>query len=204
MFAAVRWRQKLVSNLAGDILEIGVGAGENLPYYRRADQVFAIEPDPARAQQAQAVAQNARLPITVDVAPAEELPYPDSRFDHVVSSLVLCSVHDQHTALNEIRRVLKPGGVLHMVEHVRPQNEVTNNFFRILTPWWRKVACNCHLDRPTLAVLQESGWDAEVHNRLFMFVKLSAVPTPEPRHSARKTGSEEEFYRQAYAGQAAE
>lgn len=201
MFGLVGWRQRLVRNLTGTVLEIGVGTGPNIRHYRNASHVYAIEPDRDSAEEARRVAAKASVPVTIEVAPAESLPYKDRSFDHVVSSLVFCSVHDQHAALNELRRVLKPGGRLHMVEHVRPRSEILFNLFRVLTPWWRGVAGNCHLDRPTLAVLQECGWDAEIHKWIFMFVRLTATPIPEPRFSAARTGSEEEFYRQAYAAQ---
>ena len=188
------WRSRLVESLDGDILEIGVGSGPNLPLYRMAKSVTAIEPDAARAAKAREAAKKARVPVTIDVAPAEELPYEDDSFDHIVSSLVLCSVHDQHTVLNELRRVLRPGGMLHAVEHVQPQNRVVSELFRILTPSWRKVACNCHLNRQTVAILNESGWDVEVQKRLLMFVRFSAVASPEPRYSARSTVQNLEFY----------
>jgi ubiquinone/menaquinone biosynthesis C-methylase UbiE len=197
MLPFLRWRSRLVADLAGDILEIGVGTGPNLPLYRRATHVHGIEPDPARAADARAAAQRAQVPVTIDVAPAEELPYADNSFDHVVSSLVLCSVQDQHRVLQELRRVLKPDGTLHLVEHVRPETSLLADLFRILTPWWRGIACiacNCHLDRPTIAVLTEMGWDVQVHKRFFMFVRMSATPAPAPRFGALSAGSNTEFY----------
>lgn len=169
-----RWRERLVGELTGDILEIGVGRGTNLPYYHRARQVWAIEPDPSRAEQARAVAAICSIPITVDVAPAEVLPYADAQFDHVVSSLVFCSVNEPAQALREIRRVLKPGGTLHMVEHVRPQTGWLAALFHAITPWWQQVANNCHLDRTTVELVQAEGWQVTVHRRRAMVVRLSA------------------------------
>lgn len=169
-----RWRARLVANLNGDVLEIGVGEGANLPYYRQATRLWAIEPDAERAQTARTVAATCAMPVTIDVAGAERLPYPDAAFDHVVSSLVFCSVADQAVALREIRRVLKPNGVLHMVEHVRPETRWLATLFSVITPWWRQIAHNCHLDRPTLAVLQQEGWQVQVHRRRAMFVRMSA------------------------------
>ena len=169
-----RWRTRLVADLPGDVLEIGVGAGANLPYYRQATRIWAIEPDADRAQNARTVAATCPIPITIDVAGAERLPYPDAAFDHVVSSLVFCSVADQTVALQEIRRVLKPGGTLHMVEHVRPATRWLANLFSAITPWWRRIAHNCHLDRPTIDVLQRAGWQVRVHRRRAMFVRMSA------------------------------
>jgi ubiquinone/menaquinone biosynthesis C-methylase UbiE len=122
------------------------------------------------------------------------LPYADNSFDHVVSTLVFCSVQDQHQALQELRRVLKPDGTLHMVEHVRPRTPLLAELFRLLTPWWRRVADNCHLDRPTLAVLTESGWDVQVKRRLFMVVNVKAKPAPAPRFSAIRTDGNVAFY----------
>jgi ubiquinone/menaquinone biosynthesis C-methylase UbiE len=169
------WRANLVKNLDGDVLEIGVGEGENLPYYRQARHIWAIEPDAERASKARRVAETLTIPVTVDVAGAEALPYREQSFDHVVASLVFCSVHDQYQALHEIRRVIKPGGVLHMVEHVRPDNPLLAWFFSAVTPWWSKIAFNCHLDRPTIDVLREQGWHVIVHRRIAMVVRMSAT-----------------------------
>ena len=199
MLNVLRWRPELVKDLTGKVLEIGVGEGTNLRHYRRAEHVFAIEPDADDVAKAQAVAKRTAIPMTVEVAAAENLPYPDSHFDHIVSSLVLCSVQDQHQALRELRRVLKPGGTLHLVEHVRPQNELLYNLFRVLTPRWRRVACNCHLDRPTIEVLQEMGWEVTVLRRIFMFVRMDARPLEQARWSARSTGSNVQFYEQSYS-----
>ena len=174
--SAASWRERLVQDLEGHVLEIGVGTGENLAHYRRASQVSAIEPDPMRADEARVAARSAHVPVTIDVAPAERLPYADAIFDHVVSSLVFCSVSDQRVALAEIRRVLKPDGALHMVEHVRPDSTLLGWFFSAATPFWRQIAHNCHLDRPTLDVLTEEGWQVQVHKRRWMFVRLTARP----------------------------
>jgi ubiquinone/menaquinone biosynthesis C-methylase UbiE len=169
-----RWRARLVQDLAGNILEIGVGTGANLPFYRRADHVWAIEPDPERAQAAVRIAQAAHIPIAVKVATAETLPFPDQHFDHVVSSLVFCSVSDPQMALGEIRRVLKPGGTLHMVEHVRPETVWLAALFGAVTPYWSRIEHNCHLDRPTVDLLRSEGWTVDVHERFAMLVRLSA------------------------------
>lgn len=176
IFRPSRWRANLVKDLSGVVLEIGVGEGENLPYYRQASQIWAIEPDAERAAKARGIAETLTIPVTIDVAGAEKLPYPDHTFDHVVSSLVFCSVNDQRQVLQEVRRVLKPGGILHMVEHVRPNNRLLAWLFSAITPWWRKIAFNCHLDRPTVDVLREQGWQVIVHRRIAMVVRMSATP----------------------------
>jgi len=178
LFRPSRWRATLVKDLTGVVLEIGVGEGENLPYYRQASQIWAIEPNAERAAQARRVAATLTIPVIIDVAGAETLPYPDHSFDQAVSSLVFCSVNDQHQVLREIRRVLKPGGTLHMVEHVCPNNRLLAWLFTTITPWWRKIAFNCHLDRPTLDVLREEGWQVVIHRRIAMVVRMSAHPLP--------------------------
>lgn len=170
------WRRRLVEGLTGDVLEIGVGEGENLPFYANAGRIWAIEPDPTRAARAQAVATQQSIPITIDIAPAEKLPYEAASFDVVVSSLVFCSVADQQQALQEIRRVLRPTGTLEMVEHIRPETRWLATVFQQVTPWWRQIAHNCHLDRRTIDVLHATGWQVQLHRRRAMFVRITAVP----------------------------
>ena len=173
--SSATWRPNLVKNLTGDVLEIGAGTGENFAHYGAGAKVWAIEPDPVRAHMAQVAAQKLGLAIQVDVAPAEDLPYAAASFDHVVSSLVFCSVADQRVAFGEVARVLRPGGILHMIEHVRPANPILGWVTAVVTPPWSRIAHNCHLDRPTLAVLAELGWTVEVLKRRSVFVKLRAT-----------------------------
>ncbi len=167
------WRKRLVADLEGQILEVGIGTGENLPHYRRATYVCGIEPDAKRAARARRA--SAKVPFTIEVARVESLPYGTAKFDHVVSSLVFCSVTDQSAALAEILRTLKPDGLLHMVEHVRPRTPVLAALFTSMTPWWSRVAYNCHLDRATIDVLREEGWSVTIQRQRAMFVRMSCV-----------------------------
>ena len=102
MINLFNWRSKLVSNLTGDVLEIGIGDGPNLSKYNHATSITGIEPDAARAEKARA--RSTKIPVTIETASAEAIPFPDNSFDHIVSSLVLCSVQDQHRSLQEMRR----------------------------------------------------------------------------------------------------
>lgn len=173
------WRSRLVQDLTGDVLEIGAGTGANFEHYQQARAVFAIEPDPTRAAEAMEAGKTAELvsgiPFSVEVAPAEALPYAAQQFDVVVSSLVFCSVTDPKQALAEIDRVLRPGGVLWMVEHVRPDSPFLAALADAVTPLWRRVAHNCHLNRHTLTLLREAGWQVEIQRRRSVFYKLRAT-----------------------------
>ncbi len=173
----LNWRQQLVQDLPGEVLEIGVGSGANLGYYQRATHVWAIEPDAAQVRAAQRAAARAAVPVEVRMGVAEALPFDDHSFDHIVSSLVFCSVTEPQRALDEIGRVLRPGGVLHMVEHVRPQSRLLAAYFSLITPAWSRIAHNCHLDRPTVALLRQQGWQVEIERRLAVFVHLRARQT---------------------------
>lgn len=173
---AVRnWRRNLVGNLAGEVLEIGSGSGANFAHYRRAAHVWAIEPDGERFAAAQQAALAARVPVEVRQAAAEELPFANAAFDHVVSSLVFCSVADPSRALAEIARVLRPHGVLHMLEHVRPGFAPAAWMAAAVTPVWSKVAGNCHLDRRTIDLLRQEGWQVQIRRRIGVFVRMEAT-----------------------------
>jgi SAM-dependent methyltransferase len=118
-----RWmggrRRRLLAGARGVVLEIGGGTGANLAHYRDVDRVVVAEPDPFMRRRLARKLEDARVPVEISAAGAEELPFPDGSFDTVVSTLVLCTVPDQESALDEVRRVLRPGGRLLFIEHVR-------------------------------------------------------------------------------------
>ncbi|MCR4275016.1 MAG: methyltransferase domain-containing protein [Candidatus Campbellbacteria bacterium] len=172
----LNWRKKLVAELTGDVLEIGVGAGQNIPLYTHASSVAGIEPNYEQYQKAVKVAGGVKIPVSITHISAENLPFSNGSFDHVVSSLVLCSVSNQKKVLNEIERVLRPGGVLHMVEHIRPSNTCLRYIADRATPRWSAFAYNCHLNRPTLETLQESGWSVVIDWKMGFIIRAHATP----------------------------
>jgi ubiquinone/menaquinone biosynthesis C-methylase UbiE len=151
-------RHALLADLEGDVVEIGAGTGASLPHYERARRVVAVEPDPSMAKRLPAKIAEARVPVEVHAGTAEALPFEDASFDAAVSTFVLCSVSDPAAAVAEMRRVLKPGGTLVLLEHVRGEGRVARWQER-LTPLHRKLAGNCHLNRDTLATVAAAGFD---------------------------------------------
>ena len=113
-------RRNLIAGARGDVLEIGGGTGANLSYYGAdVESVTVTEPEPPMLKRLERKAREQNSQATVLRAPAEDLPFEDASFDTVVSTLVLCGVDDQPRALRELRRVLRPGGRLIFLEHVR-------------------------------------------------------------------------------------
>ena len=149
-------RVRLVGTLEGEILELGAGTGLNLPHYRRADRVVALEPDRRYARRLRDRASTASVAVQVVEQAAESLPFGDSSFDHVVTTLALCSVAGLDAVLAEVHRVLRPGGALHFIEHVRGEGRLARWQDR-LTPVQRRVADGCHLNRDVAGALERAG-----------------------------------------------
>jgi ubiquinone/menaquinone biosynthesis C-methylase UbiE len=152
-------RRSLLATLEGEVIEIGSGTGASLPFYERATRVVAVEPDASMAKRLPAKIEEAKVPVEVVNTQAEKLPFPDETFDAAVAAFVLCSVDDQRTVLTEVRRVLKPGGRLILLEHVLGEGR-TARWQERLTPLHTKLAGNCHLNRDTRAAVAASGFDA--------------------------------------------
>jgi ubiquinone/menaquinone biosynthesis C-methylase UbiE len=135
------------------VLEIGAGTGLNLRHYADDAELVLSEPDAAMAGRLRRRVAGRRRPATVVLASAEALPFADGEFDTVVSTLVLCTVPDQAAALREIRRVLRPGGQLLFMEHIRSDSPRCARWQDRLNPPWRAFAAGCNCNRPTLEVL---------------------------------------------------
>ena len=152
------FREGLLAGAAGRVLEIGGGTGNNLPFYGPAVASLTItEPEIPMLRRLERKAREQAPAARVLRAPAEDLPFEDDCFDVAVSTLVLCGVDDQPRALRELRRVLRPGGRLLFLEHVRSgdpgqarSQDRMNGLNRFV------VGCDCN--RPTLDSIQEAGF----------------------------------------------
>jgi SAM-dependent methyltransferase len=152
-------RRRLLTGLSGDVLEIGAGTGANFAHYPPEARVVATEPDPHMLTRAQAtLAQLGARNIDVRVAPAEHLPFADASFDAAATTLVLCSVGDAGQSLAELRRVLRPGGELRFMEHVRGGG-VLGRAQDVVQPLWGWCAAGCHLNRRTEDALRRAGFE---------------------------------------------
>jgi ubiquinone/menaquinone biosynthesis C-methylase UbiE len=155
------WRHELLGSLHGDVLEIGAGTGRSLIAYPvTLTSLTLVEPDRHMRSQLDAKMHAHGAPADVVDGEAESLPFPDASFDAVVSSLVLCSVHQQDTVLREVRRVLRPGGRFVFIEHVAATDRPDRlKWQRRLEPGWRRMAGNCHLTRDTETAIRSAGFE---------------------------------------------
>lgn len=154
-----RLRPLAVGAAAGRVLEIGVGTGASFPSYRRAavEWLIATDPDPYMLRRAAGRARQLGVPVVLLQAAAEALPFANASLDAVVSTLVLCSVADPSLALAEARRVLKPGGTLGVIEHVRADGRLGRLQDLAMPIWWR-LAAGCHPNRRTAHSLEAAGF----------------------------------------------
>jgi ubiquinone/menaquinone biosynthesis C-methylase UbiE len=148
-------RRRLVEGLCGKVLEVGTGTGLALPGYPSSvHSVVAIDLDEASL----ARARGRRPGVTLLQADVQDLPFPDASFDAVVSSLVFCSVEHPLRGLEELFRVLRPGGELRMLEHVRAPGPVLARVQEAVDPLWCAVTGGCHLNRDTVTLVREAGF----------------------------------------------
>ncbi len=151
-------RQSLLADATGDVLEIGAGTGTNLPLYDGDIQSLVVtEPTPPMLRRLQRTAREQAPMAQVLRAPAEDLPFEDASFDTVVSTLVLCGVDDQPRALREAHRVLRPGGQLLFLEHVRSDDPQLARFQDRMN-WLNRLVVQCDCNRPTLATIGAAGF----------------------------------------------
>jgi ubiquinone/menaquinone biosynthesis C-methylase UbiE len=172
-------RRAALADARGDVLEIGAGTGLNLEQYPRAGitRLVLTEPHAAMARQIEAKRDLAPAPVEVVAAPAEALPFEDATFDTVTGTLVLCEADHPARALDEIARVLRPGGRYLFLEHVRSDDPGLARRQDRWAPLWRTVAGGCTCNRETLATIEASGLDVQ-HHRVGRFPKAPRIVSP--------------------------
>lgn len=152
------YRRRLVPLARGQVLEIGIGSGLNLPFYgREVERIVGLDPSPELLIRAGRSASQACCPVHLLQASAAAIPVRDQAIDTVVLTWTLCSIPEPLKALREIHRVLEPSGELLFVEHgLAPEPEIEKWQHR-LDPLWTRISC--HLDRPVDKLIGEAGFD---------------------------------------------
>jgi SAM-dependent methyltransferase len=156
-------RERIIPLARGVVLEIGMGSGLNLPFYNpdQVTKVIGVEPNQAFLRLGEARQQASPVPLEIIRAPAEALPLEAASVDTVVITYTLCSVDDPEQALREVRRVLKPGGKVLLLEHgLSPEPGVARWQHR-LNPIWKSLAVGCNLTRPVSELLKRAGFDIQ-------------------------------------------
>jgi ubiquinone/menaquinone biosynthesis C-methylase UbiE len=152
-------RRRVCAGLEGRVVELGFGSGHNAPFYPEAvDRVAAIEPADLGWKLAEKRLRATRVPVERAGLDGQSLPFGDDSFDTALSTWTLCTIPDAAAALSEVRRVLKPGGALHFVEHGLAPDERVRVWQHRLEPLQKRMFGGCHLTRPIVDLLTAAGF----------------------------------------------
>ncbi|WP_042377951.1 class I SAM-dependent methyltransferase [Streptacidiphilus melanogenes] len=167
-------RRRLLAGLTGEVVEIGAGNGLNFAHYPpEVTRVLAVEPEPDLRALAEQAALTASVPVEVVAGRAERIPAAEESFDAAVVCLTLCSIPNQHAALTELWRVLRPGGELRFFEHVQAESPRMRRVQRAVdATFWPLLAGGCRTGRDTRSAIEAAG---------FTITELDAFAFPETR-----------------------
>lgn len=155
-------RERLLSPVEGNILEIGAGTGVNFTCYSSYATVIAIEPDPFMANLAKAKLKEEKFQANISIKECtiDAFTAKENSFDAIVCTLVLCTIPKPKETLQKLRTLLKPNGQLLVLEHIRPKVYWKAKLYDIATPVWKCCAQGCHLNRPTDEWIKEAGFQS--------------------------------------------
>lgn len=171
------WREELLGNLHGDILEVGVGTGSNLPFYPSNVNVTGIDFSPKMLAKAYGKTDKTAADITLKEMDAQQMDFPDNTFDVVVSTCVFCSVPDPVAGFKEIRRVVKPNGKIVMLEHMRSEHPFAARILDAVNPLTVRIV-GANVNRKTIENIEKAGLTVKEQNYLMTSIMRKLVLTP--------------------------
>lgn len=174
-------RRLVIPHACGRVLELGIGNGETVPFYRseRVDELVGVDVSGRMLAFARDKLASWGIPFSLLQLPLEAADFPRASFDTVVSSLVMCGVDDQVEVFAQVRRWLKPEGNFLLIEHVRGRGPVSGALCDLLNPIQLRVA-GCELNRDTFAVLSRAGFKVTVAGESFFSIFRAALAQPQP------------------------
>lgn len=171
------WRKELLQGLHGNVLEVGVGTGANLPYYPEKVHVTGIDFSPKMLRKAKENSKQSQATVVLKEMDVENMSFPDGIFDYVVSTCVFCSVPAPVKGLLEIRRVVKPNGQIRMLEHMRSESKVAGLLLDIINPLTvRMVGAN--VNRSTIENIEKAGLHIEKQRFLMTSIMRELIILP--------------------------
>ncbi len=165
-----RQREKVVPHCEGRVLEVGMGTGHNLSFYDPAkiDMVFGLEPAPDMVARAKPLAEAAPFPVEFIDLPGEEIPLDDNSVDTVLLTYTLCTIPDTLKAMENMRRVLKPGGRLLFSEHGLAPDATVEKWQNRLNGVWGKIAGGCNINRDIPTLIEAGGFKIDNLDEMYV------------------------------------
>jgi len=163
-------RKKVVPRAQGRVLEIGFGAGHNLPFYdaSKVTHLWALEPSKEMRERAAERVSQSSIPLEFLDLPSEEIPLGNEEADTILITYTLCTIPDVTKALGEMRRVLKPGGKMIFCEHGAAPDADVRKWQERLTPAWKFIGGGCHVGRPIPKMIIDSGFRIEGMETMYL------------------------------------
>jgi ubiquinone/menaquinone biosynthesis C-methylase UbiE len=163
-------RRKVVPRAEGRVLEIGFGAGHNLPFYdpQKVEHIWALEPAAEMRARAGARAAASSIPMEFIGLPSEKIPLDADSADTILITYTLCSIPDVMSALAEMRRVMKPGGRMIFCEHGEAPDDDVKRWQRRITPVWKAIGGGCHVGRPIPKLIRDAGFKVEDMETMYL------------------------------------